>query len=68
MVELKRMKVSIDWKGYSQWSEWPSSKNLQTIDAGEGVEKRGPYYTVGGNANWYTIMENSVYITFKNWE
>ena len=27
------------------------SKSLQTINAGEGVEKREPSYTVGGNAN-----------------
>ena len=33
--------------------EWPPSKGLQTINAGEGVEKREPSYTVGGNANWY---------------
>ena len=26
-------------------------QNLQTINAGEGVEKRDPSYTVGGNAN-----------------
>ena len=26
-------------------------KNLQTINAGEGVEKREPSYTVSGNAN-----------------
>ena len=26
-------------------------KNLQTINAGEGVEKRELSYTVGGNAN-----------------
>ena len=26
-------------------------KSLQTINAGEGVEKREPSYTVGGNAN-----------------
>ena len=26
-------------------SEWP---------AGEGVEKREPSYTVGGNVNWYS--------------
>ena len=26
-------------------------KNLQTINAVEGVEKREPSYTVGGNAN-----------------
>ena len=31
--------------------EWPSSKNLQTVNAGEGVEKREPSYTVGGNVN-----------------
>ena len=28
-------------------------KSLQTINAGEGVEKREPSYTVGGNVNWY---------------
>ena len=27
------------------------SKSLQAINAGEGVEKREPFYTVGGNAN-----------------
>ena len=31
--------------------QWPSSKNLQTINAGEGVEKREPSGTVGGNVN-----------------
>ena len=34
--------------------EWPSSKNLQTINAGEGVEKREPSFTVGRNVNWYS--------------
>ena len=29
-------------------------KSLQTINAGEGVEKREPSYTAGGNANWYS--------------
>ena len=29
--------------------EWPLSKNLQTINAGEGVERREPSYTAGGN-------------------
>ena len=32
-------------------SEWPSSRSLQTVSAGEGVEKRESSYTVGGNAN-----------------
>ena len=35
----------------SHWSEWPSSKSLQTRNAGEGVEKREPSCTVGGSVN-----------------
>ena len=29
-------------------------KSLQTINAGEGAEKREPSYIVGGNANQYS--------------
>ena len=29
-------------------------ENLQTTNAGEGVEKREPSCTVGGNVNWYS--------------
>ena len=32
--------------------EWPSSKRLQTISAGERVEKKEPSYTVGGTVYW----------------
>ena len=35
----------------SHQSEWLLSKSLQAINAGEGVEKREPTYTVGGHAN-----------------
>ena len=35
-------------------SEWSSSKNLQTINSGEGVKKREPSCTVRGNVNWYS--------------
>ena len=35
----------------SHQSEWLRSKSLQAINAGEGVKKREPSYTVGGNAN-----------------
>ena len=27
---------------------------LKTINAGEGVEKREPLYTVGGHVSWYS--------------
>ena len=33
--------------------EWPSSKSIQTINAGEGVEKRELSYTIGRNVHWY---------------
>ena len=29
-------------------------KNLQTVNAGEGVEKREPSYIAGRNVNWYS--------------
>ena len=31
--------------------EWWSLKNLETIDAGEDVEKKEHFYTVGGSVN-----------------
>ena len=33
-------------------SEWPSLKSLKVKNAGEGVEKREPSYTIGGNVGW----------------
>ena len=45
------------WGTISCWSEWLPSKCPQTINAGEGVEKREPSYTVGGNANSYGYGE-----------
>ena len=38
-------------EGEIRQSEWLRSKSLHAINAGEGVEKREPSYTVGGNAN-----------------
>ena len=38
----------------SQQSKRLLSKSLQTINAGEGVEKRELFCTVGGNINWYS--------------
>ena len=31
-----------------------SQRNMQTMNTGEGVEKREPAYTVGGNVNSYS--------------
>ena len=48
------MLLSIKSKLKSHQSEWPSPKSLQTINAGEGVEKREHSCTVGRNVNWYS--------------
>ena len=47
----EKCKLKPQWGTISCQSEWLLSKSLQTINAGEGVEKREPSYTVGGNAN-----------------
>ena len=51
-IELHELKLQ--WGITSHWSEWPSLKTLQTINAGKGAEKREPSYSVGGNVNWYS--------------
>ena len=50
----------------SHWSEWSSSKNPQTINAGEDVEKRKRSCTIGGKL-WKTVtVENSMETLKKN--
>jgi len=44
----------------SHWSEWPSSKSLQTRNAGEGVEKREPSCPIGGDINCTRIRRRKV--------
>ena len=48
----KKCTSKLQWGTISHWSEWPSSENLQTR-AGEGVYKREPSCTAGGNVYWY---------------
>ena len=43
-------------------------QNLQAINAGEGVEKWEPSYTVGGNANSYSHYGEQCGDSFKNWK
>ena len=50
---LKKCKLKLQWGIISHWSEWPSSKSLQTVNAGEDMKKRQPSYAVGGNTIWY---------------
>ena len=41
-------------------------KNLQTINAGEGVEKRKCSYTVGGNVSWCNQYDEQYGGSLKN--
>ena len=50
----EKCKSKPQWGTITRQSEWLLSKSLQAINAGEGVEKRDPSYTVGGNANLYS--------------
>ena len=42
----EKCKSKPQWGIISHWFEWPSSKSLQTINAGEGVEKMELSYTI----------------------
>ena len=50
----------------SHQSEWPSPKNLQTINAGESVEKGEPSYIVGRNVKLYSHYEEQCGVSLKN--
>ena len=51
---LEKCKSKLQRGIISHWSEWASSKSLQTINAGESVEKSELSYTLHGNTNWYS--------------
>ena len=48
---IREMRIKPQRDTISPRSEWLLSKSLQTINAGEGAEKRELSYTVGGNAD-----------------
>ena len=50
-AESKYNNVTLQNQNTSQ--KWTSSKNSQTINAGEGVGEGESSYTVVGNVNWY---------------
>ena len=45
------MQIKTTMKDHLTLVRMAAIKSLQTINAGEGVEKKEPSYTVGGNAN-----------------
>ena len=53
-LSIRETQIKTTMRYHLTQSEWPSSKSLQTINTGEGVEKREPSCTVGENVNWYS--------------
>ena len=51
LLDKCKSKLSIPRGITSHWSDWPSLKDVQTINAGENAEKRELSCTVGGNVN-----------------
>ena len=50
---LEKCKSKLLWGIASHQSEWPSSKSLLIINAGDSVEKEELSYTLGRNVNSY---------------
>ena len=48
---IREMQIKTTMRYHFMPVRMARSKGLQAINAGEGVEKREPSYTVGGNAN-----------------
>ena len=48
---IREMQIKTTMRYHLIPVKWLLSKSLQTINAGEGVEKKEPSYAVGGNAN-----------------
>ena len=51
---IREMQIKTTMRYHSILVRMAIIKNLQTMNAGEGVEKREPSYAVGGNVNWYS--------------
>ena len=49
---IREMQIKITMRYHLILTRLAAIKSLQTISAVEGVEKREPSYTLGGNANW----------------
>ena len=59
---IREMQIKTTMRYHLMLVRWLLSKSLQTINVGEGAEKREPSYIVGGNQTSTATMENSVEI------
>ena len=66
---IREMQIKTTMRYHLMPARMAANKSLQTIiNAGEGVEKREPSYTVGGNANYYSHYGEQCGDSLKNWK
>ena len=51
LLIIKKMQIKTTMRYHFTLVRMAIIKNLQTVSAGESMEKRGPSYTVDGNVN-----------------
>ena len=64
-IIIREMQIKTTMRYHSRQSEWLLSKCLQTINAGDGVEKREHITLLVGMHTSTATMENSVEIPLK---
>ena len=65
---IREMQIKTTLRYHFTLVRWLLSKSLQTINAGEGMDKREHSYIVGGNANYYSHYGEQCGDSLKNWK
>ena len=68
LLIIKEMRIKTTMRYHLTSVRMAIIKSLQTVNAGEGVEKRERSCTVGGNVNRYGHYGRRHGDSFKNWE
>ena len=65
LLIIREMQIKAAMRYHFMLVKWPSLKSLQITNAEEGVEKREPSYTAGGNVSCAVTMEDSMEVPLK---